>query len=70
MIAWILLALIGLFNVFASVSDFIATRNTGLPSDHTGTFTKAERNELVGLQGCALGRGQLHHLAGARICLA
>lgn len=38
--AWVLLAVIGLFNVFASVSDLIATSRTGLPSDHTGTFTK------------------------------
>ena len=34
----ILLGLIGLFNVFASVSDFAATGSSGLPSDHTGTF--------------------------------
>lgn len=36
----VLLALIGLFNVFASVNDFIATNSAGLPSDHTGTFAK------------------------------
>ena len=35
-----LLLPIGLFNVFASVTDFIATTNTGLPGDHTGTFAK------------------------------
>jgi hypothetical protein len=38
--AVVLLAVIGLFNVFASVSDFIATSSSGLPSDHTGTFAK------------------------------
>jgi hypothetical protein len=37
---WILLALIGLFNVFASINDLIATTSSGLPSDHTGTFAK------------------------------
>jgi hypothetical protein len=37
---WVLLALIGLFNVFASVSDFLATKGSGLPSDHSGTFAK------------------------------
>jgi len=39
-VAWVLLALIGLFNVFASVNDLIATSRTGLPSDHSGTFAK------------------------------
>lgn len=36
----ILLGLIGLFNVFASISDFAATGGSGLPSDHAGTFAK------------------------------
>jgi hypothetical protein len=39
-VAWILLTLVGLFNVFASVNDLIATSRTGLPSDHAGTFAK------------------------------
>lgn len=39
-VALVLLALIGLFNVFASVNDFVATNSSGLPSDHTGTFAK------------------------------
>lgn len=38
LVAVVVLALIGLFNVFASVSDFIATNSSGLPGDHTGTF--------------------------------
>jgi hypothetical protein len=36
----VLLGLIGLFNIFASASDFAATGSSGLPSDHTGTFAK------------------------------
>ena len=35
-----LLALIGAFNIFASVNDLVSTSSSGLPSDHTGTFAK------------------------------
>lgn len=37
-VAWVLLLLLGLFFVFAPLSDLTADRSTGLPSDHTGTF--------------------------------
>jgi hypothetical protein len=39
-VAWILLLLLGAFNAFASVSDLLATRGSGLPSDHTGSFQR------------------------------
>ena len=48
--AWVLLALIGLFNVFASVSDFIATKNSGLPSDHSGTFAQLTGGTWTGFK--------------------
>jgi hypothetical protein len=38
--ALVLLGLLGLFNVFASASDFAATVSSGLPADHAGTFAK------------------------------
>lgn len=38
--ALVLLALIGAFNIFASVNDLISTDSSGLPSDHTGAFAK------------------------------
>jgi hypothetical protein len=37
-VAWILLLLLGAFFLFASLSDLIADRGTGLPSDHQETF--------------------------------
>jgi hypothetical protein len=48
--ALVLLTLIGLFNVFASVNDFIATKNSGLPSDHTGTFGKLSGTTWTGFK--------------------
>jgi len=53
--AWILLALIGLFNVFASVNDFVATKNAGLPSDHTGTFGKLSGTTWAGFKAAHSG---------------
>jgi hypothetical protein len=38
--AWIGLLLLGAFNLFAVASDLAADSGTGLPGDHTGTFTK------------------------------
>jgi hypothetical protein len=37
--SWIGLILLGAFNAYAAVADLAATAGTGLPSDHTGTFT-------------------------------
>jgi hypothetical protein len=37
--SWIGLILLGAFNVFAAASDLAADAGSGLPSDHTGTFT-------------------------------
>jgi hypothetical protein len=37
--SWIGLILVGAFNIYAAVSDLAADAGTGLPSDHTGTFT-------------------------------
>jgi hypothetical protein len=36
----VLLGLIGAFNIFASLNDFISTSTSGLPSDHTGAFAR------------------------------
>jgi hypothetical protein len=33
------LLLLGAFNLYAAAADLAATARTGLPSDHTGTFT-------------------------------
>lgn len=38
-VVWILLLLLGAFFLFAVISDLAADARTGLPSDHTGTFT-------------------------------
>lgn len=38
--AWAGLLLFGAFNAFAAVMDLIATVGTGLPGDHSGTFTR------------------------------
>jgi len=51
----VLLALIGLFNVFASVNDFIATKSAGLPSDHTGTFAKLSGTTWSNFKGAQSG---------------
>jgi hypothetical protein len=53
--AWILLALIGLFNIFASVNDFVATKNSGLPSDHIGTFGKLSGTTWAGFKAAHSG---------------
>ena len=53
--AWVLLTLIGLFNVFASVNDLIATTNSGLPSDHTGTFAKLSGTAWAGFKAAHAG---------------
>jgi hypothetical protein len=37
--SWIGLILLGAFNIYAAAADLAATAGTGLPSDHTGTFT-------------------------------
>jgi hypothetical protein len=51
----VLLALIGLFNVFASINDFIATNTAGLPSDHTGTFAKLSGTTWSNFKGAQSG---------------
>lgn len=38
LVAWLLLLLLGLFFVFASLSDLVADARTGLPSDHLEAF--------------------------------
>ena len=38
LIAWLLLLLLGVFFLFASVSDLVADARTGLPSDHLEAF--------------------------------
>lgn len=62
--AWILLVLIGLFDVFASVTGFTATANTGPHSDHTGTFTKLSGTSCPPSKR-ARRPGELHDAAGA-----
>jgi hypothetical protein len=37
--SWIGLILLGAFNVYAAAADLAATAGTGLPGDHSGTFT-------------------------------
>ena len=37
--SWIGLILLGAFNIYAAVADLAVSAGTGLPSDHTGTFT-------------------------------
>jgi hypothetical protein len=37
--SWIGLLLLGAFNLYAAAADLTADAGTGLPSDHTGTFT-------------------------------
>lgn len=37
--SWIGLLVLGAFNLYAAAADLAATATTGLPSDHTGTFT-------------------------------
>lgn len=37
--SWIGLILLGAFNIYAAAADLAADARTGLPSDHTGTFT-------------------------------
>jgi hypothetical protein len=37
-VAWILLLLLGVFFLFASISDLVADARTGLPSDHLEAF--------------------------------
>lgn len=37
--SWIGLLLLGVFNVYGAAADLAATAGTGLPSDHSGTFT-------------------------------
>jgi hypothetical protein len=39
-IGWIGLVVLAAFNLFAVASDLAADSNTGLPSDHSGTFAK------------------------------
>jgi hypothetical protein len=39
-IGWIGLTLVGALMVFAVASDLSADHGTGIPTDHTGTFTK------------------------------
>jgi hypothetical protein len=39
-VAWVLLLLLGLFFIFAPLSDLAADRSTGIPTDHQGTFTQ------------------------------
>jgi hypothetical protein len=39
-IAWIGLTVLGLFFLFAPITDVIGTHAHGLPSDHTGTFAQ------------------------------
>ena len=51
----ILLGLIGLFNVFASVSDLAATGSSGLPGDHTGTFAKLSGSSWTGFKSAHAG---------------
>jgi hypothetical protein len=50
-----LLGLIGLCNVFASVSDLAATGKSGLPSDHTGTFAKLSGTTWAGFKAAHAG---------------
>jgi hypothetical protein len=37
--SWAGLLLLGAFNIYAAAADLAATASTGLPGDHTGTFT-------------------------------
>ena len=37
--SWIGLILLGAFNLYAAAADLAATAGSGLPLDHTGTFT-------------------------------
>jgi hypothetical protein len=53
--ALVLLALIGAFNIFASVSDFISTSSSGLPSDHTGAFAKLSGTTWTGFKSAHSG---------------
>ena len=77
--SWIGLLLLGAFNVFAVAADLAADAGTGLPSDHTGTFTKLAGTSWASFKtarpGAAhyitlLGRGYaLHELVFALLFL-
>ena len=41
--SWVGLILLGAFNLFAVASDLASDSSTGLPNDHTGTFSKLAR---------------------------
>ena len=51
----ILLGLIGLFNVFAAVSDLAATGSSGLPSDHASTFATLSSTSWASFKAAHVG---------------
>jgi hypothetical protein len=61
--SWIGLGLLGAFNLYGAAADLAATAGTGLPSDHTGTFTAVTGRAWASFKAAQPGAAQYITLA-------